>query len=235
MELLKKKINNMRTAFRRELKKIDADDNSEYEIRFSSSPPLYSPPDLGSQGISAEEKTTSTPLSSTTLSCRTIAKYQKRIVFKTINESELKKQCLMDLAPTALSRDTNNDENENEYAIAGKRIGYQLQGVVERQRIIAEKLISDVMFYASMGKLAEDAVVYCSNPTTQNTIYSSTQFNNTNSHPNIAQHSQSVTTTPQEYTYHTLQVQNPTFTKHSNTTSDIRNYINHFEPSDYNE
>ncbi|XP_050298781.1 uncharacterized protein LOC126737773 [Anthonomus grandis grandis] len=141
MELLKKKINNMRTAFRRELKKvqdskgtgigtddlyeptlwyydlllftsqsesgrkgraidedevsesnntINADDNSEYEIRFSSSPPLYSPLNLGSQGPSAEEKTTSTPLSSTTLSCRTIAKYQKRTVSKTINESELK-------------------------------------------------------------------------------------------------------------------------------------------------
>lgn len=52
---------------------------------------------------------------------------------------------MLDLAHNVLARDGDNDKNENEYEIARKRIGYQLQGMEELQRIIAKKLISDVM------------------------------------------------------------------------------------------
>lgn len=69
---------------------------------------------------------------------------------------EQKKQELVDLAHKVLS---NNDDTDEEYHIAGKRIGYQLKAVEDRQRNIAEKLISDVMFYAKMGRLTEDTSI----------------------------------------------------------------------------
>lgn len=51
---------------------------------------------------------------------------------------------------------------EDEYVITGKRIGYQLKTLDEFQRIIAEKLIADVIYHAQMRKLTENASV---NPT----------------------------------------------------------------------
>lgn len=61
----------------------------------------------------------------------------------------------MNLAEHALTTD------EEEYMIAGKRIGYQLKAIAENQRIIADKLISDVIYYAKIGKLTENATVNC--------------------------------------------------------------------------
>lgn len=62
---------------------------------------------------------------------------------------------LLDLVHKALTKD------EDEYQITGKRIAHQLKKITEPQRIIAEKLISDVIYYARIGKLTEDASVYC--------------------------------------------------------------------------
>ncbi|KAL1516195.1 hypothetical protein ABEB36_000114 [Hypothenemus hampei] len=59
----------------------------------------------------------------------------------------------------------NNDEDE--YCVAGRRLSYQLKGLQDQQRFIAEKLISDVIFYARMKKLTETAVVHCSEQQSQ--------------------------------------------------------------------
>jgi hypothetical protein len=67
-----------------------------------------------------------------------------------------KKKKLIDLAHQAL---TNTDDDE--CAVAGKRIGYQLKGMAEQQTFIAEKLISGIMYYGRVGKLKEDASVLC--------------------------------------------------------------------------
>jgi hypothetical protein len=69
---------------------------------------------------------------------------------------EEKKNNLIDLAHQAL---TNTDDDE--CAVAEKRIGYQLKGMAEQQRFIAEKLISDIMYYGRVGKLKDDASVLC--------------------------------------------------------------------------
>lgn len=137
----------------------------------------------------------------------------------------------MDLAHNVLS----SDNPENEYTIAGKRIGYQLQGVEERQRIIAEKLISDVMFYARMGKLTEEATVHCSNTSTQNTgnNYSSScisQYSSSTSHPYVVQHLQSISKTPQEQ-YSNLVPQNQNYNQHCDRIPEITNYINNYQPN----
>lgn len=62
-----------------------------------------------------------------------------------------------------LAHDVLKNTNEDEYCIAGKRLGYQLKELEDQQRFIAEKLISDVMFYARMGKLTENSAVHCNN------------------------------------------------------------------------
>nr|CAI5828305.1 unnamed protein product [Callosobruchus analis] len=74
---------------------------------------------------------------------------------KRINAPEQKREELVHLAHTALSSNDANPDPEDEYLIAGKRIGYQLKAIEGQQKIIAEKLISDVIFYANMGKLTE--------------------------------------------------------------------------------
>lgn len=76
---------------------------------------------------------------------------------KKCNAIDQKKQELLDLAHKTLSN--NNANTEEEYHIVGKRIGYLLKDVEGFQRIIAEKLISDVMFYAKMGKLTEHSSI----------------------------------------------------------------------------
>lgn len=52
-----------------------------------------------------------------------------------------------------------NCMDEDEFATAGKRIGYQLKALTDHQRIIAEKLISDVIYFAKLDKLSENSQV----------------------------------------------------------------------------
>ena len=42
---------------------------------------------------------------------------------------------------------------ENELEVFGKSVGLQLKALDNQQSIIAQKLISDVLFHAKMGKL----------------------------------------------------------------------------------
>nr|CAD7203211.1 unnamed protein product [Timema douglasi] len=55
-------------------------------------------------------------------------------------------------------------ESADECEIVGKRFEFQLRGMNERQRIIADKLISDVMYYGRLGRLSEDSVLHLRAP-----------------------------------------------------------------------
>jgi hypothetical protein len=72
------------------------------------------------------------------LQTRQTSHSRKRRRSKTSTLEEKKKK-LIDLAHQAL---TNTDDDE--CAVAGKRIGYQLKGMAEQQTFIAEKLISGI-------------------------------------------------------------------------------------------
>lgn len=48
---------------------------------------------------------------------------------------------------------------ESEFDVIAKRYSMQLRSLDETQRIIAEKLISDVMFYARLGKLRTTSAI----------------------------------------------------------------------------
>lgn len=110
-----------------------------------------------------------TPQTSRSLSCDT-NNSQIRTLTKTlrkhrINSVEQKKLQLLDLAHKTLI----SDDDDDEHLVAGKRIlDYQLKGVNEHQRTIADKLISDVIYYAKLGKLTDDAGVHCTTINAQN-------------------------------------------------------------------
>lgn len=98
-----------------------------------------------------------------------------------LSSIEAKKHELLDLAHSQLS---TPEPEEDEYAVVGKRIAFQLKGMNEHQRLIAEKLVSDIMYYGRMGKLKEDALVNCSNPLTAKHNY---QYTSSEYHPNTTQ------------------------------------------------
>lgn len=58
-----------------------------------------------------------------------------------------------------LVQKTVTDE-EDEYSVTGKRVAFQLSGMSEEQKLIAEKIISDVMFHCRMGKLTVDTTLH---------------------------------------------------------------------------
>lgn len=89
-----------------------------------------------------------------TVATAKLSKYKKNII------EEQKKAKLMELAHEALSKD------DDEYEITGKRIAFQLKDIAKPQRIIAEKLISDVIYYAKIDKLTKDSSV-CNHSSSQ--------------------------------------------------------------------
>lgn len=109
---------------------------------------------------------------------------QKRIIHTSPNRRkvskmsamELKKQQLLDLAHKHLTRPQVEDDK---YTVIGKNISIQLKEMVDHQRFIAEKLISDIMFYGRMGKLREDAMVKCTNTVPTNNVPANTVPTNT--------------------------------------------------------
>lgn len=48
---------------------------------------------------------------------------------------------------------------DDECVVTGKKLAFQLKRMDDHQRLIAEKLISDIMFYGGLGKLNEDVVI----------------------------------------------------------------------------
>lgn len=166
-----------------------------------------------------------TPQTSRASSTKSIYQQNTSTKRKKTNAIEQKRQELLHLAHKTLSENTINTEEE--YHIAGKRIGYQLKAVEGHQRIIAEKLISDVMFYAKMGKLTEDCSINIPSNSQSQPIHLS------------AQQSQQ----PQGYapnsgfqssegsTYSMLMPSQGQNSK--STTSQVRNFFSTYEPQDY--
>lgn len=67
-----------------------------------------------------------------------------------LSSMEAEKHELLDLAFSQL---TTPEPKEDEYAMVGKRIAFQFKGMNKHQRLIAEKLVSDIMYYGRMGTI----------------------------------------------------------------------------------
>lgn len=68
-----------------------------------------------------------------------------------------KKKRFLDLANDTIMSLNTQPVEEDECTVVGKRFAMQLRGMAEQQRILAEKIVSDVMYYGRMGKLTEDS------------------------------------------------------------------------------
>lgn len=55
-------------------------------------------------------------------------------------------------------------EKEDDWLVVGKSIGIQLRGLDNDQVVITQKLISDAIFYAKLGRLTEDSFIALSEP-----------------------------------------------------------------------
>lgn len=51
------------------------------------------------------------------------------------------------------------EPEHDEFDIVGKRFAFQLKKLEDGQRFIAEKLMSDILFYGAMGRLEEDCTI----------------------------------------------------------------------------
>lgn len=103
---------------------------------------------------------------------------------------EERKKELVELAHKALSDTTPAfAEPENACDIAGKKFASDLKQMSDQQRVIAEKLINDVMYYGKLGKLHENYAVHSyPNVIPTTTIYPYTNVaatNITQSYPNV--------------------------------------------------
>lgn len=71
-----------------------------------------------------------------------------------------KKTEFLNVASEAIQLLNTPPDQDNECTIVGKRFAFQLQSMTEEQRLIAEKIIADVMYYGRRGKLTENCFNY---------------------------------------------------------------------------
>lgn len=100
-----------------------------------------------------------TPQSSTASSCN------KRTLKST--SWAKKKHQFLDASLKVLQGDTTQQHvTEPQELTFGKNIGQQLQEIEPRQKIIAQKLISDVLFNAKLGNLTDFSLIFLSSQPT---------------------------------------------------------------------
>ncbi|KAF9418831.1 hypothetical protein HW555_004498 [Spodoptera exigua] len=127
VKTLKKKIDNLKTNYFKELKKVKASKHTG-----AGSEDVYVPTIWYYDSFSFLETTTE--------SCRSIR--------DTIEDEDI-----LEKASELLNT------KEEDWEILGRSIGMQLRDVNQQQHIIARKLISDVIFYATLNKLSEESFV----------------------------------------------------------------------------
>lgn len=71
---------------------------------------------------------------------------------KVVSEFDQKKEAFLDTATNALNQ-------LNEYKAFGSSIAFQLEDMDRRQKIIAQKLISDIVFHGKLGNLTEHTII----------------------------------------------------------------------------
>ncbi|KAK0162410.1 hypothetical protein PV327_006190 [Microctonus hyperodae] len=156
----------------KKLDDVDINDTGEYEKMLCA---LLTPETPASDSEAQINEDPSTPQTSRLSSCGT-NNSQIRTLTKTlrkhrINFVEQKKLQLLDLAHKTLISDDDDDDDDEDLVAVKQILDYKLKGVDEHQRTIADKLISDVIYYAKLGKLTEDAGIHCTTINAQN-VYS---------------------------------------------------------------
>ncbi|KAH9632880.1 hypothetical protein HF086_007763 [Spodoptera exigua] len=162
VKTLKKKIDNLKTNYFKELKKVKASKHTG-----AGSEDVYVPTIWYYDSFSFLETTTESCRSirdtiedeDSSLSCiedtqmTNNSTSNQNMFKKKKKEAPLKQQDILEKASELLNT------KEEDWEILGRSIGMQLRDVNQQQHIIARKLISDVIFYATLNKLSEESFV----------------------------------------------------------------------------
>lgn len=70
-----------------------------------------------------------------------------------------KRDQFLDAGLRILQQESDKENIESQEITFGKNVGQQLKDIEHRQKIIAQKLISDVLFHAQMGNLHETSMI----------------------------------------------------------------------------
>lgn len=167
--MLKKKIENMRTAYRRELKKVQDSTRTRAGAVEVYVPRLWyfdSMSFLDEKNIHASEgiDTLSGEDDNENLVQRDIFPSPK--VKKLRNTLKRKQDMLLDATQRLL-------QIEDDWNIIGRSIGLQLRDLSENQRDIAQKLIADVIFHGKMKRLNEHTTIHLLDHRTINSSFPS--------------------------------------------------------------
>ncbi|KAG8287818.1 hypothetical protein J6590_074020 [Homalodisca vitripennis] len=140
----------------------DSEDNTEMtdENEAENSPSILASPDGGSSTPATPTSSLSqTPAqnirSQTSDSASNVQRRQRKR--KNVSEYDRKKESFLDVATNAL----NQHVNENQ--AFGNSIAFQLEDMDRRQKIFAQKLISDALFHGKLGHLNENSVIHLNN------------------------------------------------------------------------
>ncbi|KAJ8709733.1 hypothetical protein PYW08_009737 [Mythimna loreyi] len=159
---VKKRLENMRAAYRREKKKVEksiADENRStihvpmlwYYQLFSFLENESDPLIMKSEHYSDSDTKSEEPERKKPKITSKFNKNQHQVIKKEIE--------LVDTTPS-YSVNLTTPEGESSADAFGKSISSQLKELPKLQRCLAEKLIGEVMFYAKMDQLNMDTVIY---------------------------------------------------------------------------
>ncbi|XP_069358749.1 uncharacterized protein [Maniola hyperantus] len=170
LKILKKKIDNLRSNYLRESKKVR-------ESKHTGNEDVYVPTIWYYDIFSFLDSTTESYRSvrdpigneefqdTSSLSCadNSYTQMNTSITSSTSNQISFKKK--KKVAPLNEQKNFLEEASvlintkEEDWEILGKSIGMQLRDLNKQQHNIARKLISDVIFYATLNKLSEDSFV----------------------------------------------------------------------------
>ncbi|XP_072945160.1 uncharacterized protein [Epargyreus clarus] len=178
----KKKLENMRTTYGRELKKVNASKQTGsgsndiyvpalwyyplFQFLEGTTEPCRPGTDTLDEASETESKgnVTSPDISASTSSTQIINTeiYDKEGPADSGKSSQPRKQKmsiqskqekLLDAAQTLMTR------QDDDWEIIGKSIGVQLKNLSTHQQVIAQKIINDSLFYGKLGKLTDESSI----------------------------------------------------------------------------
>ncbi|KAG6456480.1 uncharacterized protein LOC115447531 [Manduca sexta] len=183
MAVLKKKIDNMRTSYRRELKKVLLSKRNSLTPEDRYVPELWYFDSLSflDKHIVLQHNRDSSDEDDMELSHITESQsytddssnfnpsienlfYQDFEYDNDILPRKKRKKVKREIPDELGDADTLDNVQEDDWLVVGKSIGVQLKGLDSRQSAIAQKIIAETLFYAKLGKLKEYSTVSFNEP-----------------------------------------------------------------------
>ncbi|XP_049875451.1 uncharacterized protein LOC126373352 [Pectinophora gossypiella] len=178
---IRKKLENLRTTYVKELKKVRAskqtaaDENEIYvptlwyydHLSFLESTVEYCriEPDAYENDSSSVDEETAIVANSSSSQKKRMKKVplipKQENIFLPIEACMVQQLPVETCMTQKLPAETYMTQKDEEFEVYGRSIGFQLKDLNKRQLTIAQKVISDILFYAKLDQLTESSYVVC--------------------------------------------------------------------------